>query len=271
VIDARCNGQPVQGFALDSRAAHYGDGAFTTIRVHAGTACWWTLHEARLRAACTALHLIEPDFAALDTQVDAMAAKAGDAVVKVLLVPQSQGRGYARPWPTAIDVFVLAYAAATPTSGDYVQGVALAQSDVVLADAEPFGIKSLSRMNQVLAQSHAQGAAAMVCDRDGFIGHASSCNLFAQFGALLVTPPAGHGVIAGVARAALLQSPPPGFSVRVQSMHRDALQHADAVILSNAVRGFVPVSHFGARAYARRDAVVALQRRFHAPLGLPEG
>ena len=97
----------------------------------------------------------------------------------------------------------------------------------------------------------------------------SFANLFAQFGTVLATPPVGAGVIAGVTRGTALQSPPPGFSVRVQAMHRDALSHADALILSNAVRGFVPVARIGERHYRQRDAIDALQRRFHPELGLP--
>ena len=41
MIAAYRNGVRVDGFALDSRAAHYGDGAFTTLRIHAGCVCWW--------------------------------------------------------------------------------------------------------------------------------------------------------------------------------------------------------------------------------------
>ena len=270
MIGAWCNGERVDGFATASRAAHYGDGAFTTIRVHAGQPCWWPAHVARLRMACAALQLVEPDFERVARQVDAALLGVDSAVVKVLLVPIAADRGYGRAWPSPVDVLVLVYAAPLVDGASYRDGVVLEHTASVLADAEPTGSKTLARQAQVLAAPQRAGHEWLLCDRDGFIGSARSANLFAQFGELLVTPPAGRGVIAGVARAQLLQSPPPGFSARVQPMHRDALLHADAVILSNAVRGFVPVARFGAAVYARRDAIAAVQRRFHAELGLPE-
>ena len=270
MIAAYCNGEVVDAFALDSRAAHYGDGVFTTLRVNAGRVCWWNLHLARLQAGCEALHLLAPDWSELQTMLELEAAAQADAVIKIMLVPIASGRGYSRDWPSPVDSFVLVYRTPPIEEARYRDGCVLLGSNVAFADCDTVGVKSLSRLAQVNAAPQHSEHEHLLVDRDGFVVSARSANLFAQFGTQLVTPPVGNGVIAGVARARLLQSPPSGFSVRVQSMHRDSLLHADALILSNAVRGYVPVARFGERAFMRRDAIAAIMHAQHPLLGLPE-
>jgi len=269
VIAAWCNGRPIESWPLDSRAAHYGDGVFTTLRVHSGQLCWWPAHQARLRAACALLHLIEPDWTEIESVLVRAAAAPAAGVIKLMLVAQANGRGYARAWPSPSDVFVLVYPALALVAAQYRDGVVAEFAPALQLDGDSSGCKTLSRLDQVLAAALQPDRATLRCDDDGFVLGAQSANLFAQFGTVLATPPVGASVIAGVTRGTALQSPPPGFSVRVQAMHRDALSHADALILSNAVRGFVPVARIGERHYRQRDAIDALQRRFHPELGLP--
>ena len=270
MIAAFRNGVRVDGFALDSRAAHYGDGAFTTLRIHAGSVCWWDLHLARLQQACAELHLQPPDLTAVHDLLKREASQHRLAIAKVMLVPVPQGRGYGRAWPSAVDVIVLFYPPIAIIEATYREGIVLDVSEGSIDAAGGHGAKSLSRQAQVLVAPQCADGEVLMCDRDGFVACARAANLFAQFGTVLVTPPADAGVIAGVARARLLQSPPAGFSVRVQAMHRDALRHADALILSNAVRGFVPVARFGDRLFTRRDAIAAIMRSLHPSIGLPE-
>ncbi len=269
MIRAWCNGEASTGFALDTRAAHYGDGAFTTLRVHDGAVCWWGAHLARLQAACAALHLQPPDWLAMHALLQREAAVVHSAVIKVLLVPKASGRGYVRQWPSPVDWYVFVNSPVAIAPATYRTGIELTDARHTWLAGEPDGIKTLSCLAQVLAATATSNSEVLICDRYGFVGCARSANVFAQFGDVLVTPPAGHGVVAGVARASLLQSPPTGFSVRVQAMHRDALRHADAVILSNAVRGFVPVVRYAGQGYVRRDAVRAIGAQFHPLLGLP--
>ncbi len=269
MIAAWCNGQPIESWPLDSRAAHYGDGAFTTLRVHGGQVCWWSAQRARLQTACALLHLIEPVWEEVETLLARAAAAPAAGVIKLMLVAQASGRGYARAWPSPSDVFVLAYPAPALVLAQYRDGVVAEFAPALQLAGDTSGCKTLSRLDQVLAAAVLPDRATLRGDGDGFVLGAQSANLFAQFGTVLATPPVGAGVIAGVTRGTLLQSPPPGFSVRVQPMHRDALSHADALILSNAVRGFVPVARLGERHYRQRDAIDALQRRFHPELGLP--
>lgn len=265
MIAAFRDGERIAALPLDYRAAHYGDGAFTTARVHAGRVVWWPLHLARLKASASALHLRWPGDAAFDW-VTREAASLGAGVFKLALVPDAAGRGYARVWPSGCAVYGFTDALPTVAANDLVAD----WSARVVETGGPLGIKTVSRLDQVLAAPISPDRATLLADRDGCVVGAQSANVWALFGTVWATPPVGGGTIAGVARERLLQSPPAGFSVRVQTMHREALYHADAVILCNAVRGIMPLRALGTRTYPPHPAVVAWQRAIHPELGLSE-
>jgi len=83
--------------ALDpaDRGLVYGDGLFTTIRVHAGQPVWWDAHCARLATGGARLGLAVPGADWLRTEVDALlAGQGGDGVLKLVLTRGAGGRGY---------------------------------------------------------------------------------------------------------------------------------------------------------------------------------
>lgn len=270
MIAAYRNGERIEALPLDSRAAHYGDGAFTTMRAHAGRIAFWPAHRQRLLDAGRVLHLSDPDWSAVEALLSRVVAVQPSCVLKLALVPQSGGRGYARPWPSACDVYLFVYAVPALEPAQYREGIDLVTRRVDLVAGREDGVKTLSRLDQVRMAPLQASAEALVCDRDGFVLGGRSANLFALFGTTWATPPAARGTIAGVARAILLASPPPGFSARVQTMHRDALDHADAVFLCNAVRGLMPVRRIDARDLPRVAAVDTMMHFLNPELGLPE-
>ena len=270
MIAAFRNGERIDALPLDARSAHYSDGAFTTMRVHAGRIAFWPAHRQRLVDACDVLHLAQPDWNVVEATLARMVAMHPSCVLKLALVPHAGGRGYARAWPSACDVDLFVHDAPTIDPSTYRDGLELETQRVEFPFAQDAGIKTLSRLDQVLIAPAATGCDVLACDRDGFVLGGQSGNVFALFGTTWATPPTGRGVIAGVMRSALLQSPPPGFSARVQAMHRDAFDHADAVILCNAVRGVMPARRLDARMLRPNPGVGALMHVFHPELGLPE-
>lgn len=270
MIAAFRNGEAIAALPLDSRAAQYGDGAFTTLRVHAGRVAFWPAHRQRLVTACGVLHLSEPSWTDVEFLLQRECARLASAVLKLALVPASHGRGYARDWPSPCDVYLFVHEAPALDGARYRDGLDVVTQRVEYASDRDAGIKTLSRQDEVLLAPARCSADVLACDRDGFVCSAQSANVFALFGTTWVTPPVGRGVIAGVMRSLLLQSPPPGFSARVQAMHRDALGHADAIVLCNAVRGVMPVRRIDARALRPHHGVAALMHAFHPELGLPE-
>lgn len=270
MIAAFRNGERIDALPLDSRAAHYGDGAFTTMRVHAGRVVFWTSHRQRLIDACRALRLLAPDWSDVEAFLSREAATRSSGVFKLALVPQADGRGYARAWPSPCDVYLFVHDLPGGERSSLPDGLDLATTCIEPAHCRHEGIKTLSRLDQVLIAPESPDRDVLACDRDRFVLAGRSGNVFALFGTAWATPPTGRGVIAGVMRSMLLQSPPPGFSVRVQVMHRDALDHADAVILCNAVRGLMPVRRIDARVLRPHAGVAVWMHAFHPELGLPE-
>lgn len=270
MIAAFRNGERIAALPLDSRAAHYGDGAFTTMRVYAGRIAFWPAHRQRLRDACLALRLAEPAWSDVEAMLARECAMHPSSVFKLALVPRAGERGYARAWPSDCDVYLFVHDAPVIDPSLYREGLGLETRRLEFVSGREVGIKILSRLDQVLMAPEMPAHGVLACDRDGFVLGGQSSNLFALFGTTWATPPTGRGVIAGVMRSTLLQSPPPGFSVRVQAMHRDALDHADAVILCNAVRGVMPVRWIDARVLRPHAGVATWIHAFHPELGLPE-
>lgn len=74
-------------------------------------------------------------------------------------------------------------------------------------------------------------------DRDE-VAEGAITNVFAEFGSELVTPPVDCGLLPGIMRAEVLSRK--GVSERILTL--DNLRLADRVVLTNAVRGAVPVT-----------------------------
>jgi para-aminobenzoate synthetase/4-amino-4-deoxychorismate lyase len=74
----------------------------------------------------------------------------------------------------------------------------------------------------------------------GEVVEASRHNVFIERGGWLMTPPVASGALPGVARAALLADP--SRRVREAVLRVEDVMTADRVLLSNAVRGLVPVT-----------------------------
>jgi 4-amino-4-deoxychorismate lyase len=200
MIAAWCNGEPVGALPLTSRAAHYGDGAFTTMRVHESRVCVWSAHRRRLEQASAVLHLLPPDFDALQLQVEREAARAGSAVIKIALVPQSGERAYARAWPSSCDSYVFLHPLPAHDPLRHRDGTVLDEAVTVTAGGDAFGIKTLCRLDQVLAATVAHDREPLLCDRDGFVLGARSARARCRAGVPLRCTPLSAARRAGGAR-----------------------------------------------------------------------
>ena len=258
--------------SVGDRALHYGDAAFTTIRVHAQQPCWIDDHLQRLLFACSGLRLPQPDWASLRAEMERAAAGERAAIVKVLLSRGDGARGYA-PHGASGRRLVMSYAAPAVETDRYVNGVQLRFADLVLSE-QPLlaGLKHANRLEQVMARAEWNDPAiteALLCDAAGRVISATAANVFARFGTELRTPALDRAGVEGVCRQRVLQSPPAGFSVTVTAMPRAQLFAADELFLSNAVRGIVPVRALGDHCYDSHRAARMLMRALHPALGLP--
>ncbi len=272
LLHAWVDGVASEVVTVRDRALHYGDAAFTTIRVHAQQPCWIDDHLQRLLLACSGLRLPQPDWASLRAEIDRAAAGAGTAIVKVLLTRGDGARGYA-PHGASGRRLVMSYAAPVVEIDPYVNGARLRFGDLVLSE-QPLlaGLKHANRLEQVMARAEwndSSIAEALLCDAAGRVISATAANLFARFGTELRTPALDRAGVAGVCRQRVLQSPPAGFSVTVADMPRARLFAADELFLSNAVRGIVPVRALGDHCYDSNRVARLLMQVLHPALGLP--
>jgi len=271
MIAAWIDGVAADAVSLADRGLHYGDAAFTTIRVHAAHACWVDRHIARLQRACERLRLPPPPWTMLADEIARAGADARVGVIKIMLSRGDGARGYAPIGNGRRIMFCFA-----PVSIDaamYRDGVAVRLADLRLSD-QPLlaGIKHANRLEQVLARGEWNDPAiyeSLLCDARDELVSATSANVFARFGNELRTPSLAQSGVAGVCREQVIVSPPRGFSVTVAAVRRDDLHTADELFLSNALRGIVPVRALGDHRYAAHTAAHALMRDLHPALGLP--
>lgn len=272
MLAAWIDGRRGESLPLADRALHYGDAAFTTIRVHAQSACWIELHLARLHDACVRLQLPMPDWTALEAEIAKAANCARAGVVKVLLSRGDGVRGYS-PVGTRGRRIVFVYALPAVDANVYINGIALRVATLRLS-SQPLlaGIKHANRLEQVLARAEwadPEIGEALLLDADDNVISATAANVFARFGSEIRTPVLDCSGVAGVCRQKVMDSSPPGFSVTVGCMRYDDLAAADELFLSNAVRGIVPVRALGDHRYGASSAAHWLMGNLHPAIGLP--
>ncbi|MDN5924842.1 MAG: aminodeoxychorismate lyase [Xanthomonadales bacterium] len=265
----RINGQPGQGVAADDRGLCYGDGLFETLYLHDGCAPLWPRHMTRLAEGCRRLNLPTPDPERLWREVLAASAGLVAAVVKVTWTRGSGQRGYAAPEPVQPTLIVSA-AAPTPWPEDwYHAGIRMHLCRTRLA-IQPLlaGMKHLNRLEQVLARSEWQDqtvAEGLMLDLQERVVSATASNVFAVDGNTLRTPPVERCGVAGVARAELLARWP---DTVVADLSLEDLFAADALFITSAVRGIVPVRELAGYDWVGPVRLRDLQRDWYAA-GLP--
>ena len=106
----------------------------------------------------------------------------------------------------------------------------------------------------VLAAGEARAAGfdeALFRNTRGAVACAGTGNLFAVIDAALVTPPLSDGVLPGILRAEIVsRARRLGLAIAERSLDLDALLAAEAVFLTNSLRGLAPVTAIGSTAFA---------------------
>jgi len=225
------------------RGLAYGDGLFETILVHRGQAVWWSAHLERLARGCGVLGIAMPDPGFLRIEADAIAAGCARGVLKLIVTRGASARGYA----TAHGVPPTLVLTLSDPPHPAPAGLNVRWCDTPLAiQPRLAGIKHLNRLEQVLARAEWSGAdvhEGLQCDTRGRVVAATAANLFVLRDGRWRTPPVADCGIAGTCRAWWLGH----VGAVVESLDRNAVESAQAVVLCNAVRGILPVAALGAR------------------------
>lgn len=245
----------VESIAPDDRGFRYGDGLFETMRGHRGTIPWWPAHWRRLSAGASRLQLPLPPEALVLGEIAAM-LDGGDGVVRLQLTRGGGGRGYAPP-AAAEPAWVLSRHELPPPPPE--RGLGLRWCTTRLA-AQPLlaGLKHCNRLEQVLARLELRGGGddeGLLLGEEGEVVSAISANLFILRGGRWWTPPVDRCGVAGVCRGWLLEQGLAGE----RRLDREAVEQAEAVVLTNAVRGILPVSGLGTRRWSPHPRTGALR------------
>ncbi|KKO44223.1 4-amino-4-deoxychorismate lyase [Arsukibacterium ikkense] len=232
--------------SINDRCFLYGDGFFSTVRVVKGVAQYWPLHLARLQATAARLGITVPDWRQVTQAVnDALgAANADNQVLKIQISRGEGNRGYS---PVGIAPASI-YISLSPMP-DYrhwqQQGVKLALAELRLAVQPALaGLKHCNRLEQVLLKQEASKRAVddlLVCDQQGYVTEAIAANLFLHRAGRWYTPELNRAGVAGVMRSQLLHFRP---DIELVNWQMSELADVDAMVLSNALMGLVPVQSY---------------------------
>ena len=205
-------------------------------------------HLARMQRGAEALRIPLPPAEELAGIVlESIGRNGYPGSVARLTISRGIDRGRGLDAPAAIDPSVVARVAPWQGPPDSLpQGRRLAFLEIPRNDRSPLSrIKSLSYVEGVVARLEAQRAGAddaLLCNTRGLVACGTSSNVFVVKGGRLLTPPEEDGVLAGVARSAVLEEARNlGLSAVEQSVEPEDVAGADEVFLTNVVQGPAPV------------------------------
>jgi 4-amino-4-deoxychorismate lyase len=245
------NGRNSETLPVLDRGLLFGDGLFETIAFPGRDAPLWDRHMARLVKGCHVLGIESPDSNLL---LDEARTLANDdrQIIKIIITRGEGGAGY---FPAAGKMTRILYTrpwiSRDPREKDAGIGVHLCQTRLARGSATA-GLKTLNRLEQVLAAREAQDAGfqeAILCDAEGYLVEGLMSNLFWVLDGTLFTPDLDQCGVAGVMREFVIQTAEQaGREVHVVEARADALVEADVLFLTNAT-GMRVVSEFNGNQY----------------------
>lgn len=259
------NAQETTRISILDRGLSYGDGFFTTALVHNGRWLNAAAHLWRIEQSCSKLHFPQPDTDALLSQIKASFAQLADdrselLVLKLMLTRGQGGRGY-QP-PEKIKPSIIIQWMAPPVDLTFPEPIRLQQCQIpVSINPAIAGIKHLNRLENVLAKSELSTTGYT----DGLMQNplqqvicSTQANLFLLQGNKLLTPNLTQSGVHGTVRYSLQKL---AADFNLQWCEEDVswlkIQQADALFLSNAIRGIMPVAslQFSDKSVRRFDSV----------------
>ncbi|MDF0749149.1 aminodeoxychorismate lyase [Marinobacter sp. 71-i] len=237
------------GVPAADRGLAYGDGLFETIRMRGRKAVLRSLHLDRMVADAGRLGIPvrRDDLDAEITRSGREAARrygSDDWVLKLVLTRGVGGRGYRLP--AECEPSLIVTSSAMPALPDPVGVVvALAQFPLTV-NPRLAGIKTLNRLEQVMASSEFSGEEfeLIMADTDGNLVEGTRTNLFVRLENEWITPPVQGLAVAGVMRQYALKClRAAGHKVREQAIPPSLLSSPGlrGLYVLNSVIGVAPV------------------------------
>ena len=248
----------------DDRGLLLGDGLFETLLAVDGALEDVEAHLNRMDRGCAVLGIDPPAradaLAALQGALESAGLMMGRAAARLTLTAGS-GRGLDRPADARPRLFAMAAPALAPRGP-----VRLATVDIRRNETSPVSrLKSLSYLDNVLARVQARAAGAdeaLMLNTKGELACAAAANLFWIAGGRLFTPALECGVLDGIMRARLIGAARSmGVEVAEVASGPEALEGADAVLITSSLIGAAPAESLDGRRFAASPLAEALSSR----------
>jgi len=259
---ALLNGEPAADAIIFDRACQFGDGLFETIAVRDGKPCLWSRHISRLLRGCERLGLDMPDPVLLLEETARLCAEREQAVLKILVSAGRSAGGYARDPESKSTRLLICndWHGACPW---FDCPPLLVQECTTRLATQPMlaGIKHLNRLEQVLARRELRDDCqeGVLFDQDGRPVEGVMSNLVLKFEDHYLTPSLNNAGVAGTVRELLIDNAASlELPLKIAQLERNALFRAEALFMTNALRGIQPVAQLEDHRYrvSRRSAVL---------------
>lgn len=257
------HGIRIDSVPVDDRAVQYGDGVFESVAVRDASPRFWDLHVARLALACEKVGLTMPApnilLRDLDNALARTTVNTGFCTAKIVISCGGHERGYRRRQQVLVNSRIGIFAD-TPLHPDtYATGVAVRLCETnVSCQPRLAGVKSLNRLDQVLARSEWSDPGifdGLMCDDDGNLVCGTRANLFVVRENHIETPRLDRCGVAGIMRQRIIDLL--GMNdvhVAEMAIGFEEFDSFDEVYLSNSQIGVVPVRRCGSHTWAVGEA-----------------
>lgn len=252
------NGQQQTEITACDRGVQFGDGCFTTARIHAGKILMFAAHRHRLEESCTRLLIQGMNWQALESEMIHAASTRQSGVLKVIITRGAGGRGYSPAGCVEPQRLIMLSDAPARYPALRQSGAKLSLSPIRLS-RNPLlaGIKHLNRLEQVLiraALDQTDADEAVVLDTNGMLVECCAANLFWRKGSQLYTPDLHYSGVNGLQRQALMHRfEAQGMRVNEVQQPVEVLAEADEVFITNALMPVLPVRQIDHWHYSSRD------------------
>lgn len=242
------NGKIADTIAISDRGLAYGDGCFTTALIMSGKVIMLAQHLERLVQQSQQLGLPTFDVCALENNMLSASIGIRIGIVKVIITSGSGGRGYSRIGVEQARVIISVHDYPSIYPQWQKEGICVGISELKLG-INPMlaGIKHLNRLEQVLLRAELDKRSEndlLVSDINDNVIECCSANVFWLMAGQWQTPLLTTAGVAGLMRANILQN-----NNDIQQGHYtlSALNNIDAMFISNAILGIVPVKVFNGK------------------------
>ncbi|CAN5155813.1 aminodeoxychorismate lyase [soil metagenome] len=264
----RCcvNGRPASEIGILDRSLHYGDGVFETMALQDGVIRLWHRHLQRLVRGCERLSIVPPLPATLENEIVTLTTGIPEGIVKLIITRGSGARGYAPRGSGGATRIILLYGNRELPADHWRRGVRVRFCTTRFGrNCALAGIKHLNRLEQVLARLETDDERAdeglMLDDREHVISGTMS-NVFIVDGKRLTTPALRECGVEGVMRAVVLElAAETGVDVQIRDLHREEVERAQEMFVTNALIGIWPVRECAGRSLATGATTQLMMQR----------